>query len=64
MTVEYQTDFKEISHLFLQRKFNHYEYELFKKAYLFVKKKHAGQKRMSGEPFLVHLTATAFFLIK
>lgn len=64
MTVEYQTDFKEISHLFLQLKFNHYEYELFKKAYLFAKKKHAGQKRMSGEPFLVHLTATAFFLIK
>ena len=38
------------------------ELEIIKKAYVFAEKAHAGQKRMSGEPYFMHVFETAKIL--
>jgi (p)ppGpp synthase/HD superfamily hydrolase len=46
----------------VQGKINKEEEELLYKAYDFAKKAHAGQKRMSGEPYFIHPFETAKIL--
>ena len=49
---------------FLQRIHQKYENaDLIEKAYFFAKEKHAGQKRDSGEPYIIHPMAVANILI-
>jgi guanosine-3',5'-bis(diphosphate) 3'-pyrophosphohydrolase len=40
------------------------EVELIRKAYIFAERAHSGQKRMSGEPYFVHVLETAKILAK
>lgn len=40
----------------------HQAVDLVRRAYQFAEKAHAGQMRKSGEPYLVHLVATAYYL--
>ncbi len=40
------------------------EIELIKKAYAFAEKAHSGQKRMSGDPYFIHVLETAKILAK
>lgn len=56
-------DYKEIIALMGEGLSNDEE-KLIEKAYLFAKRAHEGQKRMSGEPYFVHVVATAKILAK
>ncbi len=56
------TNIKEIFDLTLN--FKPKEKELIEKAYLFAEKAHAGQKRMNGDPYFIHVFETAKTLAK
>lgn len=55
-----------LNELIQQLKNNNREYDLdlIKKAYFFAEQKHKGQKRQSGEDYLVHCVQTAYILIQ
>ncbi len=57
------TDYKEIIKLIGQG-ITPEEEKLIEKAYIFAKNAHEGQKRMSGEPYFIHVVATAKILAK
>ncbi len=57
------SDYKEIIKLIGQG-ITPEEEKLIEKAYLFAKRAHEGQKRMSGEPYFIHVAATAKILAK
>lgn len=57
------SDLNEITDL-LEGKATKLEQELVKKAYEFAKRAHEGQKRISGDPYFVHVFETAKILAK
>lgn len=54
--------FEEVKQSFLTYISNKDDIDRIEKAYKFAEKKHAGQKRKSGDPYITHLTGVAMIL--
>lgn len=56
-------DFEEIENLLRIKNFSSQEIKSIEEVFTYASEKHKNQKRLSGEPYIVHLLTTAFYLI-